>query len=302
MQLYSSSCERRRNVAHNSSFTMADKPIVTVPAPWKLKGTVYTVTFWSRAGELPAFAYSPLEASSAFADPQISGQHRGGTSQIQIIRYTESPVGPYDELILVPGFFDYTVAEGGTIKTQKNARVTRIYVSQKYTCWNGRKNWNIPKHLAHFEFKDLPDGSTTIKVFPHDTDNDPAETKCSDVPFFQTKVKPMRWTPSFPASVSWLKYAGLDVSLVQPPLPEGTGSQGELPGTDKWCKILPGQDTRKASLAWVDMNQKDEDGTLHAQHENFWPGLGRWQIGVQMDDCDISFGEGVYWDAPQTKL
>jgi hypothetical protein len=119
---------------------MEDKPIVPVQAPWKLKGTVYTVTFWSKAGELPDFAYSPLELKSSFADPKVSGQHRGGTSQIQIIRYSESPVGPYDELIIIPGFFEYSIEEEGRSKVKQNARVTRIYVSQKYTCWNGRKS------------------------------------------------------------------------------------------------------------------------------------------------------------------
>lgn len=59
---------------------------------------------------------------------------------IQIIRYTESPVGPYDELILSPGFHEYTVEENGKRIKKKNARITRIYVSQKYTCWNGRKS------------------------------------------------------------------------------------------------------------------------------------------------------------------
>lgn len=119
---------------------MADKPIIPVAAPWKLKGTIYTVTFWTKAGELPIFAHSPLEAGSSFADPKTSGQHRGGTSQLQIIRYTESPVGPYDEMIILPGFFDYQVEENGEVKTKRNARVTRVYVSQKYTCWNGRKS------------------------------------------------------------------------------------------------------------------------------------------------------------------
>ncbi|KAI0125627.1 hypothetical protein BJ170DRAFT_440463 [Xylariales sp. AK1849] len=278
---------------------MAESPIVPVPAPWKLKGTVYIVNFWTR--KLPGVSYSPLENDSSFADPHASGQHHGGFSQFQIIRYTESPVGPYDELIICPGFFDYKIEEGGRIKTKKNARITRIYVSQKYTCWNGRKNWNIPKHLARFEFDGLPDGATKIKVFTHDTTGDSAETRASETPFFQATFQPMRWVPSFPVSLGWLKYIGLDTSLVQPPLPEGKGSQGELPGTDRWCKILPAQSSKRTSLIWVDMSQKDEKGQMHAENEHFWPGLGRWQYGVQMEDCDIDFGEGIYWDAPQTQ-
>lgn len=62
---------------------------------------------------------------------------------VQIIRYTSSPVGPYDELLVVPGYFEYERdredGKGGVrVEKKKNARITRIYVSQKETCWNGR--------------------------------------------------------------------------------------------------------------------------------------------------------------------
>ncbi|KAK7970620.1 hypothetical protein PG996_000951 [Apiospora saccharicola] len=281
---------------------MEVKPIVPVPAPWKLKGTVYMVTFWAKGGKLPDFTYSPLEAASAFSDPAQSGEHKGGLSQFQIIRYAESPVGPYDELIVCPGFFTYHEMEDGQIKKKSAPRITRIYVSQKYTCWNGRKNWNIPKHLARFEFKDLPDGSTTVKVYPHDTDDDVAETYASEIPFFQAKIRSLQWAPSFPLSSNLLKYIGIDISLVQPPLPTGDGSQKELPGTDHWTKVVPGQKTKNACLTWVDMWQGSETITTRDGYENFWPGLGRWQLGLKMEDADIEFGEPIHWNLSQPKL
>lgn len=85
--------------------------------------------------------YSPLEAHSPFSD----GKFIGGLANVQVIRYTESPVGPYDELIVVPGKFEYHVdskLEDGNLKqvTKQNLRVTRIYVSQEATCWNGRNS------------------------------------------------------------------------------------------------------------------------------------------------------------------
>ncbi|KAK6842037.1 hypothetical protein PG987_002897 [Apiospora arundinis] len=279
-----------------------DKPIVPVPAPWKLKGTVYMISFWAQAGKLPDFTYSRLEAASNFANPVLSGEHVGGLSQFQIIRYTESPVGPYDELIVCPGFFNYQAEENGQAKTKKNARITRIYVSQKYTCWNGRTNWNIPKHLARFEFNDLPDGSTKVKVYPHDTTDDVAETQASESPFFQATIQPLKWAPSFPLSSDLFKYIGIDASLVQPPLPTGNGSQKELPGTERWSKVVPGQKSRKACLAWVDMSQKGEKEVPRAGFENFWPGMGRWQLGLKMEDADIEFGDPIYWDPSQPKL
>jgi hypothetical protein len=46
--------------------------------------------------------------------------------------------------LLAPGSFRYrTGGSSGSAqstKEQKNARVTRIYVSHKQTCWNGRKS------------------------------------------------------------------------------------------------------------------------------------------------------------------
>lgn len=133
-----------------------DELIVPAPAPWELKGTVYMLSFWTsktstaevkanfndeRQLGLPPIAYSLLESKSPFVDPAASGEHIGGLSQFQIIRYTESPLGPYDELIICPGFFAYEKDDTkGKRKKMKNPRITRIYVSQKSTCWNGRKS------------------------------------------------------------------------------------------------------------------------------------------------------------------
>jgi len=51
---------------------------------------------------------------------------------LQIIRYTETPVGPYDEMALMPG--DFVTPK----KTKQSMRITRIYVSQIDTCYNGQ--------------------------------------------------------------------------------------------------------------------------------------------------------------------
>ncbi len=61
----------------------------------------------------------------------------------QIIRYSDTPVGTYDELALLPGYFNGVGPEG---KKRKDLRVTGIWVSQEATLMNGRRNWNIPKY------------------------------------------------------------------------------------------------------------------------------------------------------------
>lgn len=113
-----------------------------VPPPWTLKCTIYTLPFYissSTASHLPSLCFSPSEASSQLA----ASTPKGGLGMIQVIRYTDSPVGPYDEMLIVPGYFECDSKDvdkqGKRIKKQ-HVRVSRIYVDSKFTCWNGRKS------------------------------------------------------------------------------------------------------------------------------------------------------------------
>ena len=117
---------------------MADQttPFIVAPPPWSCKCTAYVLPFfYSASSGLQADqAYAPLEAASpTFSSESAAGAYRGGLCMLQIIRYTETPVGPYDEMALLPGDFAMPKAN------QSNMRITRIYVSQKDTCYNGKQ-------------------------------------------------------------------------------------------------------------------------------------------------------------------
>jgi hypothetical protein len=126
----------------------SETPTIEVaPAPWTLKGTIYSFFLYSTSKDAKLlsskkeFLFSPLEAASPFSD----GEFVGGLGIVQLIRYSESPVGPYDELLVIPGKFKYPKTHGGLNQSSKpeansNIQVTRIYVSQVETCWNGRKS------------------------------------------------------------------------------------------------------------------------------------------------------------------
>jgi hypothetical protein len=167
---------------------------------------------------------------------------------------------------------------------------------------HGPPDWNIPKHLARFEFNDLPAGGLEIKVFPYDTSGDAVDSRPSSVPFFVAKYTPISYLPYFRCSTNVTKYLGIDLHLAQPPLPEGKGSQGELPGTDKWCKFLPVEYSKKASLGWWDMKQDPglqreptESDSQADIFENWWPGFGRWRLGSKMEDATVEFEVGEHW-------
>ncbi|KAI8231006.1 hypothetical protein K4K54_000325 [Colletotrichum sp. SAR 10_86] len=275
-------------------------PIELALAPWTLKGTVYSITLVPLSDDLPNKAFPPLERQYASA---TEGEYLGILGMIQIIRYSESPVGPYDELLIVPGFFkyDHTNAEGER-EEKKNVRVSRIYVSQKYTCWNGRTNWNIPKHLARFDWTEKENGETTVKIYPHDTTGDLSESMPAKKPWFKATFKP-DLVNGLPFSTDLYKILGVNATLAQPPLPSANSTYGELAGTDHWAATVPGQVTDNASLGVYDLDQEDGDveegkNTNAVGDEyfpNFWPGLLRFNAGIKLENATITFSEPEIW-------
>lgn len=106
--------------------------------------------------------------------------------------------------------------------------------------------------------------------------------------------------PSFPLSTGWFDYLGVATALNQPPVPHG--SRPEAAGTEEWCRCASAQSARRTHLGWMDLSQRDDEGKLTGLFENFWPGLGRWQLAVRMDNADVTIGEGEHWRAPRANL
>lgn len=117
-----------------------NSPIVPVPGPWKLKGDAHVFLTYTTKSDVrsldKSFLYEPLEAASQFATSKFVG----GLAGVYVIRYHESPVGPYDELILIPGSFESERCVDKRIVKERKLRITRIYVSTKAACYNGRKS------------------------------------------------------------------------------------------------------------------------------------------------------------------
>ncbi|GKT65215.1 LOW QUALITY PROTEIN: hypothetical protein ColTof4_07600 [Colletotrichum tofieldiae] len=298
-------------------------PIDLAPAPWTLKGTVYSVTFVPPSADLPTKAFPPLERQFASA---IEGEYLGLLGMIQIIRYTESPVGPYDELLIVPGFFKYnhTDATDGRVEEKTNVRVSRIYSKVYMLEWENKysrsnfivstykrkvmtvanrwTDWNIPKHLARFDWTEAEHGETAVKIYPHDTTGDPSESKPAEKPWFQATFKPDLLS-GLPFSTDLYKILGVNATLAQPPLPYAKSSFGELAGTNHWATTVPEQATDHASVGIFDLGQEDGDvegnmGTNIVGDEyfpNFWPGLLRFHPGMKLENATITFNAPGIW-------
>ncbi|KAI9704647.1 MAG: hypothetical protein M1820_005395 [Bogoriella megaspora] len=249
------------------------------PAPWQCKCETYWFILWLPK-QLPRGIYDPLEASSPdFASPQSAGDFKSGIGMIQIVRYSETPVGPYDELLVMPGNFK---VPGGQQRGKARLRISRIYVSQRETCYAGRQNWNIPKHLARFEFSSppvakgsAPSSPLTISVFPPGTDD--------STPFFTATLTPMKWVPPIPNFST--KYLPLSTILAQPPLP--SGDEAMLCGTDLWRTFKVNAHAKKARCTWIAVAE-----STRKDQEAYWPAtkdLKPWSIGLWLEDATLDF-------------
>ncbi|TDZ61136.1 putative U6 snRNA-associated Sm-like protein LSm4 [Colletotrichum trifolii] len=173
----------------------------------------------------------------------LQGEFLGRLGMIQVIRYTESPVVPYDELLVVPGFSKYNRTNDVGFTEEKE---------------NVRRDWNIPKHLARFDWIESDNGETAVKVYPHDTTGDVNESAPAEKPGFQAKFKPDLLS-GLPFSTNLYKVLGINATLAQPPLPYADSANGELPGADHWAATVPGQVTDDASLGIFDLDEGKGD-------------------------------------------
>ncbi|KAK1231920.1 hypothetical protein PQX77_004957 [Marasmius sp. AFHP31] len=195
---------------------IAQGNLPVAPAPWLLdvsEGYVFVLPSILSSAFLPAGHADPLEEEML----RNSGVMVPDFGLLMIVRYASSPVGPYDELVYIPGRWAYQSGRNGL-------RLNRMYVDSDASVYNGRLNWNIPKHRANFNW--TKQGlSTVVSISSPDSPNEP---------FFSAKLTPA--TGPIPAEVN-TTLTGSYLTLVQPPLP-GDSSDPALVGTDTWKSLL----------------------------------------------------------------
>jgi hypothetical protein len=140
------------------------------PAPWELHGEGIILVYkfpkeWvENHGQLPNY---------------LKGKFKGGLGYVMLVNYEKSPVGPYHELLIIPGKFR---------KSRKQA-ITKIYVDSEASTQNGRANWGIPKETLPF-------------VWEKNGEEDLIRIKDGNKIVFACDVK--AWGIPFPTSTSFL--------------------------------------------------------------------------------------------------
>jgi hypothetical protein len=118
--------------------------VARAPAPWTLQGDG-----WIMLLRLP----EATRRDPRHLPPELRARPVSGPSIVMFVDYSESPVGPYRELLYIPGRFDLGAG-------QHAWSVTRIYVSSWESVVNGRLNWGIPKDHADFRRERAGRGET----------------------------------------------------------------------------------------------------------------------------------------------
>ncbi|HEY4082553.1 MAG TPA: acetoacetate decarboxylase family protein [Burkholderiaceae bacterium] len=116
--------------------------MVTAPAPWQLKGRGYIL-----AVRLPALVLK----EQSFIDKALQATRRGPLAYVMFVDYESSNVGPYRELLFIPGSLQFS--DGRYLS------VSKIYVSAEASVVNGRANWGIPKERCDFGVRYGDDGA-----------------------------------------------------------------------------------------------------------------------------------------------
>ncbi|HMV76978.1 MAG TPA: acetoacetate decarboxylase [Leptospiraceae bacterium] len=116
------------------------------PPPWNLDGEGFLLPFWADKKHC---------LQSGFISESEKDSYRGGLGAVMLVNYRSSDVGPYFELLFIPGDFHHS---GKTYK-----KITKIYVSSQKSVEEGILNWAIPKELAEFSWKKT-DKETKIDI------------------------------------------------------------------------------------------------------------------------------------------
>ncbi|MBO0938681.1 acetoacetate decarboxylase family protein [Fibrella sp. HMF5335] len=120
---------------------------MTAPPPWTLHGDGLVL--------VAHFPEAFVRQHGFLADFQQAG-YRGWLGTVMLVDYKTSNVGPYRELLFIPGLF--------SIGGNTTFSISKIYVSTQVSVDNGIENWGIPKEQADFDITHEPDGSTTYVV------------------------------------------------------------------------------------------------------------------------------------------
>lgn len=118
------------------------------PPPWTLKGNGYIFIC-----HFPKVFVKEQGFLADYQRDRFSGDFVG---TVMLVDYETSAVGPYRELLFVPGRMKFD--------KKKLFSISKIYVSSQDSVENGVANWGIPKEMADFKITKSTEKEAVIEV------------------------------------------------------------------------------------------------------------------------------------------
>ncbi len=131
--------------------TATETSVIDAPAPWTLRGRGYILAVKMPPDVLAACPFTPTALRDSLRSP---------VSLAILVDYAESPAGPYQELLFIPGTFDFN--------GRRHPSISRIFVSTMDSVINGRRNWGIPKDRCDFRIDWQDDGIDRAELTAND--------------------------------------------------------------------------------------------------------------------------------------
>ena len=101
------------------------------PAPWQLTGSGVVLV---------------MRLSKSWKERYGLSEYKGLFASLCLVNYKTSPVGPYQEVLFIPGTL--------TNPKGRHFSIDRIFVDSELSMIGGQKNWGIPKQMAQFDWQD----------------------------------------------------------------------------------------------------------------------------------------------------
>lgn len=121
----------------NHSLILDKKYVLKSPAPWRLKGVGILLVYKLKREWVETYGNLPKH---------LKGKFKGGLGMLLLANYSESPVGPFHEILFIPGKFR---------KSRKQA-VTRSFSDKEVSTQNLRSNWGIPTENVEIAWDTTP--------------------------------------------------------------------------------------------------------------------------------------------------
>ena len=128
----------------------------TKPAPWQLTGQCYLLFKYTTGVHAQRRPSEGCPSHQSIIDFDPVSPFVGGVGGILFVRYDTSPVGPYSELLFVPGAYATQPLSPLRGHSSSAFRVSQIFVSSSASVMSGRENWGVPKQKADFTWQHGP--------------------------------------------------------------------------------------------------------------------------------------------------